>query len=851
MLFLHNITFQNKIYKLKYTMKFILIFFNASAQTNSYWKQLDRSNITQAPNTFVPNKYLAFSLDNSLFLQQLQTAQNESQKNIPNSGIVVSFPNSNGLIQDFLVYESPIFQQELGLKYPTIKTYVGQGIKDKSAALRFDITYKGLHAMIKSASDIVFINQVPNSNQLIVFSKNECNPASSFYCEMQEDNLGNTIDNLQKTSQATNAVGETLKTYRLALACTGEYTAFHGGTVPEALSAMVVSMNRVNLVYETEVGVRLVLIAKTDTLIFTNSTTDPYTNNSGNLMLGQNQTTVSARIGSANYDIGHVFSTGGGGIASLGSVCSNNNKARGVTGLGSPIGDPFDVDYVAHEMGHQFAGNHTFNSNSGSCSGNRNGSTAYEPGSGVTIMAYAGICSNDNVANNSIAYFHSGSFDEIVDFITSGGGNTCDVGTPTGNSTPIIDSYTENFSIPYQTAFKLTGKATDPDGDNVTYSWDEMDLGASGAWNSVVGSAPIFRSYNPDTTATRLFPKLVNILNNLTTIGEQRPKSARTLKFRLTARDNKAGGGGVIYSPTVTLNVINTVDTFKITSQNMSGTIWETGSQQTITWNVASTDISPINTPNVNIYLSTNVGSTFPITIAENVPNNGSYTFVVPFNPTNTARIMVEGANNIFFDINDRNIAITPSNIFSIISPNIQGIVWPVGSEQTITWNVALSNQAPANVLALNVLLSTDGGQTFPTTIAENVPNTGEYSFTVPNFPSETARVRVVDDANTVFDVNDVDFSIVDFSSTRNRKAASSIALFPNPAGNSLTINSQTFINKVSIYDVCGREVFQEKLNVDNNSVGLNISSISNGVYFVRVFSNSGIIGEEKIIVNK
>jgi hypothetical protein len=832
------------------SITFILIFFNVNAQTNSYWKQSERPIQIESANTFIPNKYISFSLNKNVFQQLLQTAQNESQKNIPNSGLVIAFPDANGLLQDFLVYESPIFEPQLGIKYPTLKTYIGQGIKDKSAAVRFDVTYKGIHAMIKSASDIVFINQVPNSNQFIVFSRKDCNPSSSFYCQTEDGSLENIITNSQRSTQSSLEIGQTLRTYRLAMACTGEYTAFHGGTVPEALSAIVISVNRVNLVYEQEVDVRMVLIGNTDTLIFTDAANDPYSNNSGSQMLGQNQTTITARIGSANYDFGHVFSTGGGGIAQLGSVCGSN-KARGVTGLGSPVGDPFDIDYVAHEIGHQFAGNHTFNSNSGSCSGNRNGSTAYEPGSGVTIMAYAGICGSDNVAQNSIAYFHSGSFDEIVDFITTGNGDNCAVATSTGNLPPTIETYTNNFSIPYQTAFKLKGKASDPDGDAVTYSWEEMDLGAGGAWNAVVGSAPIFRSYNPDTTATRLFPKLSNILNNLTTIGEQKPKSARTLKFRLTARDNRAGGGGVIYSPTVTLNVINTVDTFKITSQNVSGTIWETGSQQTITWNVASTDLAPINTSFVNIYLSTNVGSTFPITIAENVPNTGSYTFFVPFNPTNTARVMVEGAGNIFFDINDRNIAIIANNVFAITTPNTEGIVWPIGSEQTIAWNVAFTNQAPTNVTALNVLLSTDGGQTFPNTIAENVPNNGVYTFTVPNFPTETARVRIVDGANTIFDVNDVDFSIVDFSSTKNRKAASSIVLFPNPAGNSITINSQAVINRVSIYDVCGREVFQEKLNINNSSVSLNIASISNGIYFVRVFSNSGIIGEEKIIVNK
>ena len=836
--------------KLFCSIAFIFIFFNASAQFNSCWKQIERPNLNQSSNTYIPNKYLAFSLNNSLFQEQLLLVQNENQKNIPNSGTIISFPNASGVLQEFLVYESPIFENELAIKFPTLKTFTGQGITDRSAALRFDITYKGLHAMIKSSSDIVFINQLPTNNQFAVFSRKECSSTSSFYCETQDNSIVNLTENLHRNSQASLAIGETLRTYRLALACTGEYTTFHGGTVPQALSAMIISMNRVNLVYETEVAVRMILIGNTDTLIFTSSTNDPYTNNSGSNMLGQNQTTITARIGSANYDIGHVFSTGGGGIAQLGSVCGNG-KARGVTGLGSPIGDPFDIDYVAHEIGHQFAGNHTFNSSSGSCSGNRNGSTAYEPGSGVTIMAYAGICSGDNVAPNSIAYFHSGSFDEIVDFITNGAGDNCAVSSGTGNLAPVIETYTNDFSIPYQTAFKLTGKASDPDGDAVTYSWEEMDLGAAGAWNSVVGSAPIFRSYNPDTSATRLFPRLTNILNNLTTIGEQRPKSARTLKFRLIARDNRVAGGGVIYSPTVNLNVINTVDTFKITSQNAAGTIWETGSQQTITWNVAATDISPINSPNVNIYLSTNVGSSFPITLAENVPNNGSYTFFVPFFPTNTARIMVEGAGNIFFDINDRNIAIAASNVFMITTPNTQGVVWPIGTEQTVAWNVAFTNQAPTNVMALNVLLSTDGGQSFTSMLAENIPNTGFYTLTVPNLPTQTARVRVVDANNSIFDVNDIDFTIADYSSTKNRIAKNSIVLFPNPAGNFLSINSKTAINKVSIYDVFGREVFQEKYNTNISSTELNLSSISNGVYFVRVLSTAGIIGEEKIVVNK
>lgn len=405
-------------------------------------------------------------------------------------------------------------------------------------------------------------------------------------------------------------------------------------------------------------------------------------------MLGQNQTTVTARIGSANFDIGHVFSTGGGGVANLGCICNNSNKARGVTGSGAPINDPFDIDYVAHEMGHQFGANHTFNSTTSSCSGNRNGSTAYEPGSGVTIMGYAGICGSDDLAAHSIAYFHTKSFDEIVNYTTMATGNNCPVITSTFNNAPTV-SAGGTFNVPVGTAFKLNGSGSDPDGDSITYSWEEFDLGPSGAWNAPSGNAPIYRSYAPSTSALRYFPKTAVVLNNANQKGELITTYARTLTFRLIARDNKPNGGGVTYNDTITtVNVVQTSAPFSITYPNVTGISWPALSTQTITWDVGGTDAAPFNEQFVNIYLSTNNGTTFPITIATGVANNGSYTFTVPNNPSNSCRVWVEGATagSIFFDINNKAFAITALvGINELSSPLGNVSLYPNPAKEKVT----------------------------------------------------------------------------------------------------------------------------------------------------------------------
>ncbi|MEM8679327.1 MAG: reprolysin-like metallopeptidase, partial [Planctomycetota bacterium] len=451
--------------------------------------------------------------------------------------------------------------------------------------------------------------------------------------------------------------GEELRTYRLANASTVEYTNFHGGTRANGMAAIVTAINRVTGIYEVELTIRLELIANNDQLVFTNATGDSYSNSNGVAMLSQNQAVIDSTIGNANYDVGHVFSTGGGGVAGLGVVGLTGQKARGVTGLGAPIGDPFYVDYVAHEIGHQYGGSHTFNGDSGSCGGQRSGSSAYEPGSGSTIQAYAGICGNDNLQSNSDPYFHFRSLDQMlahVDNVVPSTGTR----TATGNSEPVADAG-PNYEIPAGTPFMLTGSGTDVDGDTLTYNWEQRDLGPQSDLNAAdQGSIPLFRSRLATLSPTRFFPREQNLIaNNYNQGGEKLPTEERRMDFRLTVRDNASGGGG-IDTDNMWVDINDTGAPFRVTSQN-SGGVWLGGATETITWDVAGTTASPINTLNVDIYISDDGGFTYDIPLALNIPNDGSHIFSVPTDlEISDARLMVKGAGNIFFDINDQNFSI-------------------------------------------------------------------------------------------------------------------------------------------------------------------------------------------------
>ena len=729
-------------FKLRLIIPMLLMCFGLSAQNNiDLWKTASLNETASKTKVFrntVPQEFKLFTLNPVELNSLLATAP---QRFTTPSNAIIEFPTSNGEIQKFRVYEASVLDALLQAQYPTIRSYTAQGIDDPSAIARFSYSDSGLNVMISSANyGTIYIDPYTKDlNQYISYATNSLPEDSrSFECLVQ-DTLQDEV-----VLSPLNADDGKLRTYRLALACTGEYAQYHLNNqgIPSSatdevkkaavLTAMNTAMTRINGVFEKEVALTMVIIANNTEIIFLNAGSDPYTNNNGGAMLGQNQSTINSIIGAANYDIGHVFSTGGGGIASLGSVCGSS-KAQGVTGLPQPIGDDFYINYVAHEMGHQFRANHTQNN---SC--NRNNATSMEPGSASTIMGYAGICS-PNVQSDSDAYFHAISIQEMWGFISILGGSSCPVETDTGNAPPTADAG-PNYTIPRTTPFILKGIATDPDTEDVlSHNWEQMNpqIGTMPPQNTSA-FGPMFRSENSLISPNRYMPKLSTVLNGQTqTTWEVVPSVSRTMKFRYTVRDNVAGGSSSASDDTV-ITVDGDSGPFVVTSQNAS-TTWSPQSNETITWDVAGTDVAPVDSPNVDILFSTNGGQTYDVVIAEDIPNNGSAAISAPNLNTTSGRFMIISSNNIFYDINGG--VITIEGVLALDENSFENFaLWPNPSNGSI--NLALTPFSNGEIkvslydirgsLVYNKGFETNGSL-FEKALTFNGLNTGIYFIKVSN----------------------------------------------------------------------------------------------------------------------
>lgn len=623
----------------------------------SLWLDVPQSSIpASGERRIVPELYRTVKIDLGKLQPLLAAAPLRFSPEASGNTLTIELPTPDGRTSRFLLTESPTMAPDLQVLHPETRCYTGTGIDDPTAVLKCDLTPHGFHAQVlRSKKGDWFMDPYSvgdREHYTVYFKRDYLLPANkSWDCLVKDDSQVP-----KEKEPSPDFQGDCkLRQYALALACTGEYAGFHGGTTALAGAAMNTSLNRVNGVYEIDFAVTMILVANNDNLIYLNGATDPYTNNNGSAMLNENQTNCNAVIGNANYDIGHVFSTGGGGVAVLGCVCINTNKAKGVTGGSSPVGDPFDIDYVAHEMGHQFAGSHTFNGTAGSCNGNGSSSSAYEPGSGSTIMAYAGICGNQDVQNNSDAYFHARTLQQTGAFVT-GSGHTCDTEIVTGNSKPVANAGND-YAIPKSTPFVLTGVGTDPNGDPITFCWEQYDNQSSTqppVSTSTVG--PNFRSITPTPDPQRYFPSLPDVINNNNPTWEVLSSVARSMNFRLSVRDNY-GGAGCTHEDNMLLTVAAS-GPFQVTAPN-TGLTWAGNSTQTVTWNVNGTTGSPVSCANVEISLSTDGGYSYPTIILASTPNDGTQSITVPNIPSTTCRIKIAGVGNVFYDISNVNFTIT------------------------------------------------------------------------------------------------------------------------------------------------------------------------------------------------
>ncbi|MBL0710656.1 MAG: hypothetical protein JJV99_06565 [Colwellia sp.] len=637
--------------------------------------------------------------------------ENLNESDSQSDSHVISIPLPNGQLVNFVLTPSRIMAYELAQKYPDIKTFTGSQVDKPNNSGRFDITPNGFHGMFYYDGELIFIepelsltrrerasdkggdkrgkkrvltrkfsqydhyqSYVGKKAQL---TKAQLTSKGKYKFHQPKKTAKTKIADITKLMAAKSAVNQSrIKTYRLAISAAAEYTQFNGGTVDSAMAEIVTLVNRLNEVYQRDLAIKLELVANNDLLIFTDANEDPFDNTSDDGEV--NTGVIDGLIGNGNYDIGHVVNTNGGGLAVLGAVCDPDNKGDGITGMYNPVNDAFYIDYVAHEIGHQFGADHTFNGTSGACEGNRSADSAYEVGSGSTIMAYAGICEDQNIQSASDAFFHTKSIDDIKNYIQHGTGNTCGAVTGKPNKVAIVDAGID-YTIPAHTPFILTGSATDVDSAELTYSWQQFDLGAASASRAEQvddGFRPLFRAWSPTGNGDRILPTLNSILTNSISLGETLPTTDRELNFRLLVRDDE---GGVSFDANK-ITVVNTGEAFAVSSPLLNDT-WQNNDQH-ISWQVAQTQNPPINCAAVDILLSIDGGHHFTHPLAKNSVNNGSReislsAYCAKDINTHKARIKVACSNNIFFAINKgdfsidkkataEDIAITKQQVLSI-----------------------------------------------------------------------------------------------------------------------------------------------------------------------------------------
>jgi hypothetical protein len=646
----------------------------------NFWKKIPSNSIQLAENAvpldLFPDHYTSAQLNYSSLKEKLAGIVDKTKR------LELAFPMPDGTFENFIVWESSVMEDGLAAKYPGIKTFQGRSLENPEMKIHFDYTYVGFHASIYSPESKIYIwPMAENQDEFYLSFHLKDFPVEDLgleplQCGVHDFDSHNNIENTQTeefiaTDRSLEMEPVELREYKIAMAAAGEYSQAKGGTISSVLSTFATSINILNQILEVDLGARLVLVDNTDNLIFLDPGSDPYSTPADlGTVLNINPTLFTSSINENTFDIGHTFTNscpGGGvvGLAGRPSVCNDNimgnHKSRGATCHFSSNVSFVAFEIFSHEVGHQFAANHSFNY----CQGNEdnvNIGTGYEPGGGSTIMSYSGSCGNGNFTNSSDPYFNNGALEEMLFYTRIGAGNGCATKIDLGNHEPELElPYSNNFHIPISTPFELTAIASDPDNDPITYCWEQHNVGPSSQLGFPMGNAPTFRSFPPVNEPNRIFPRIGTIVNNGSSITEILPTYSRDLAFTCTVRDNHPEGGTVVIEE-VKFKATEEAGPFLVTNPNLSSAEWEVGDYVEVNWDIANTDQAPVNCQKVNIKLSLDGGFTYPITLIEGTFNSGSAFITVPDNVTNQARVKVEAADNIFFDISNANFSIVPAS---------------------------------------------------------------------------------------------------------------------------------------------------------------------------------------------
>lgn len=720
--------------KLRVVLSIPILFFSFCVWSQSnYWQPT-------APGEIMPENYLLSEAGEKLTLFDLNEAGlgamlSEIRTQAPAKKTLL-FPDASGRLIPFRIEETPVFAPGLAARYPGIRSFTGYSIGAEPLRIRFSYSHKGLQSMMVSSSgaEPTFIEKVGNDKATYAIYTREdlTEKDKDFICSTE----AKAVPALAQSFPLFD--DQVLRRYRIAVSTTGEYTTYHGGTVEDALAAINATLTRVNEVFEADLGVTLELVANNDLAIFTDAETDPY----GSNLNTEVQNTLTSTIGSLNYDVGHLFheDNNGGNAGFIGSVCIDNQKGSAWSAALDPQGDRFDIDYVAHELGHQFGANHTWSFES------EGTQVQVEPASGTTIMGYAGIVQGNNVAAFSDPYFHYISIFQIAEYLQN---TSCAVELPLTNNPPVIQPLTD-YQIPKGTAFVLTGEASDPDTlDILTYAWEQIDNGivTTDTFGPENPSGANFRSLIPTTNPERYFPRLSRVAQGNLTQTQPAINSAwetvstieREMNFALTVRDN-APEGGQVSSAVLKVDVVNTAGPFAVTSQ-ATAISYPAGSIQTITWDVSGTNDAPIRTQEVDIYLSVDGGNSFPTLLVAGVPNDGEQEVLLPGTATDSGRVMVKASDNIFFAINSADFTITETEIvmdfesleYEVCQPD--GLTIPFSYETYLGFDETVSFSVPDAPAGLGVAFTPAAAIT-SSTVSLIISNTavitpGTYPITV------------------------------------------------------------------------------------------------------------------------